>query len=88
MPDVNLTRALRGADFTTGYRIILSKILLSIRPRTKKRGSVKRKDSGRLQDQQLRETYKDMDNLGWDKRNNVVRSAGLTEVITETGSRK
>ena len=91
MREVKSSRAMRGADFSTNHRMIRSKMSLCIRPKTRKRGSAKKIDCGRLQDPELRETYQDTlktnltrsssatdsENLGWDRIADAVYSAGL-----------
>ena len=73
MPEVKLTRAMREADFSTDHKMILSKISLCIRPKTRNRGSAKKIDCGRLQDLKLRESYQDT------LKTNLTRSSSVTD---------
>ena len=87
---------MRGADFSTDHRMILSKMSLCMRSKTRKWGSPKKIDCGRLQGPELRETFQDTlktnltrsnsatdtENLRRERITNAVRSAGLAGLGT------
>lgn len=92
--EVKITRAMRGADFSTDHRMILSKISLTIRPKTRINGSTKKVNCGLLSNTQHREAYMeavitglhnvsdgDLDHT-WSQIADTVRSAGLDALGT------
>ena len=90
--EVKITRAMRGADFSTDHRMILSKISLSVRPRSRMNGAKKKVNCGLLHNSHHREEYMeavkiklnsaggaDMEDLDqkWSQISDVLKSAGL-----------
>ena len=89
------TRAMRGANFSTDHRMILTKISLSVRPKTRMNGSTKKVNCGLLRSAQHREAYMEMVrtkllnvggadmedlNFRWSQISDALQSAGLDDL--------
>ena len=92
--EVKITRAMRGADFSTDHRMILTKISLAVRPKSRIRGSTRKLNYGLLSSTQHREEYMeavstklrnlsegDLDHA-WTQLSDTLQSAGLETLGT------